>query len=62
VVCLDDGRVEMDTNVVERAIRPITVNRNYPYVRIMRRLLLQFSSRTSEAAALPVGSGCRYRT
>jgi len=27
VVFLDDGRVEMDTNVVERAIRPITLNR-----------------------------------
>jgi len=24
---LDDGRIEMDTNVVERAIRPITLNR-----------------------------------
>ena len=24
---LDDGRVEMDTNVVERAIRPIALNR-----------------------------------
>jgi transposase len=27
VVFLEDGRVEMDTNVVERAIRPITLNR-----------------------------------
>ena len=26
VVFLDDGRVEMDTNVVERAIRPNTLN------------------------------------
>ena len=26
-VFLDDGRVEMDTNVVERAIRPNTLNR-----------------------------------
>jgi len=26
-VFLDDGRVEMDTNVVERAIRPIALNR-----------------------------------
>ena len=24
---LDDGRVEMDTNVVERAIRPVALNR-----------------------------------
>jgi hypothetical protein len=27
VVFLDDGRVEMDTNVVERAIRPIALSR-----------------------------------
>lgn len=27
VVFLDDGRVEMDTNVVERAIRPHTITR-----------------------------------
>jgi len=27
LVFLDDGRVEMDTNTVERAIRPITLNR-----------------------------------
>lgn len=27
VAFLDDGRVEMDTNVVERAIRPVTLNR-----------------------------------
>ena len=26
-VFLDDGRVEMDTNVVERAIRPVALNR-----------------------------------
>jgi hypothetical protein len=27
IVFLDDGRVEMDTNVVERAIRPHTLTR-----------------------------------
>jgi transposase len=27
IVFLDDGRIEMDTNTVERAIRPITLNR-----------------------------------
>ena len=27
LVFLDDGRVEMDTNTVERAIRPVTLNR-----------------------------------
>lgn len=31
VLCcfLDDGRIELDTNTVERAIRPITLGRNY---------------------------------
>jgi hypothetical protein len=33
---LDDGRVELDTNPVERAIRPVTLGRNYAHVRIMR--------------------------
>ncbi len=35
-VFLGDGRIEMDTNVVERAIRPVTLNRNYVQRRIMR--------------------------
>jgi 6-phosphogluconate dehydrogenase (decarboxylating) len=26
-----DGRIEMDTNTVERAIRPITLNRKMPW-------------------------------
>jgi hypothetical protein len=25
---LDDGRIELDTNIVERSIRPIVINRN----------------------------------
>ena len=32
VVFLDDGRVEMDTNVVERAIRPNTLTRKTRYL------------------------------
>jgi len=28
ILYLDDGRLEMDTNVVERAIRPVTMNRS----------------------------------
>lgn len=28
ILFLDDGRLEMDTNVVERAIRPVTITRN----------------------------------
>jgi transposase len=35
LVFLDDGRVEMDTNTVERAIRPVTLGRNYRYFPIM---------------------------
>jgi hypothetical protein len=27
ILYLDDGRLEMDTNIVERAIRPITITR-----------------------------------
>ena len=33
---LDDGRIEIDSNVVERAIRPIALNRNYAHHVIMR--------------------------
>ena len=34
-VFLDDGRVEIESNVVERAIRPIALNRNYAQPSIM---------------------------
>jgi hypothetical protein len=37
ILYLEDGRLEMDTNVVERAIRPVTITRNYAHLRIMRR-------------------------
>jgi len=33
---LEDGRIEMDTNAVERAMRPIALNRNYAQRPIMR--------------------------
>ena len=33
---VDDGRIEIDSNVVERSIRPIALNRNYPHLRVMR--------------------------
>src|SRR6187200_3028496 len=29
ILYLDDGRLEMDTNIVERAIRPITITRSF---------------------------------
>ena len=34
---LTDGRIEIDSNIVERAIRPQTITRNYANLRIMRR-------------------------
>ena len=34
---IDDGRIEIDSNVVERSIRPIALNRNYVEHRIMCR-------------------------
>lgn len=34
---LDDGRVDLDSNTVERSIRPLALNRNYAKCRIMRR-------------------------
>ena len=33
---LDDGRIEIDSNTVERSIRGLALNRNYAHVRIMR--------------------------
>jgi hypothetical protein len=51
VVFLEDGRVEMDTNVVERAIRPNTLTRNYGQLAIMRSLRLPVRVCTYEAAA-----------
>ena len=34
---LEDGRIELDTNVVERGIRPIVLNRKNAFVRLPRR-------------------------
>ena len=44
-VFLEDGRVEMDTNVVERAIRPNTLTRNYAHLRIMYSSPRQYRKR-----------------
>jgi hypothetical protein len=33
----------MDTNIVERAIRPVTITRNYAHLRIMRRRLARWA-------------------
>jgi len=49
---LDDGRIEMDTNVVERVIRPITITRNYVQSRIMRSLA--WRGHTEQALAGPL--------
>jgi hypothetical protein len=33
---LDDGRIELDNNSVERSMRPVALSRNYAHPRIMR--------------------------
>jgi hypothetical protein len=38
---LDDGRIDLDNNPVERAIRPVALGRNYAQLRIMRSWLRQ---------------------
>ncbi len=62
VLFLDDGRLELDTNTVERAIRPVALGRNYVRSRIMlssnRRLRLNMK----QTAALRGSLDCRYRT
>ena len=35
ILFLDDGRLELDTNIVERAMRPLALGRNYVRSRIM---------------------------
>ena len=36
-VYLNDGRVEIDNNLVENAIRPTAIGKNYPQLSVMRR-------------------------
>jgi hypothetical protein len=36
-VYLADGRVEIDNNLVENAIRPTAIGKNYPQLSVMRR-------------------------
>jgi hypothetical protein len=38
---LHDGRIELDTNPVERAIRPVALGRNYAHPMIMRSSWVQ---------------------
>ena len=52
---LDDGRIELDNNSVERAIRPIKLSRNYVQRRIMRSPALRCRARQE-----PVGLLARY--
>jgi transposase len=61
-VFLDDGRVEMDTNVVERAIRPIALARNYVRSRIMRSSDRRLRLNMRQTAAPRESQDCRYRT
>ena len=50
---LTDGRVEVDSNTVERSMRPIALGRNYAKLRIMRSRQsdsLNWSHRTAHEA------------
>lgn len=38
VAFLEDGRIEVDSNVVERSMKSVALTRNYAKLRIMRRL------------------------
>jgi hypothetical protein len=40
---LEDGRIELDNNSVERAMRPVCLSRNYAHLRIMRRRLARWA-------------------
>ena len=41
ILFLDDGHIEMDSNAVERTIRPIALQRNYAYPLIMCSSLMK---------------------
>jgi hypothetical protein len=59
ILFLDDGRIELDTNVVERGMRPVTLTRNYvqhfvmysgpPLRSTKTRVLLAFRATRSQA-------------
>ena len=48
---LEDGRIELDTNSVERAMRPVALSRNYGQPAIMRSSRLPVRVCTYDAAA-----------
>jgi transposase-like protein len=52
---LDDGRIEIDSNTVERSIRGLALNRNYAQVRIMRSCRCRRSRERNFCAALRHG-------
>ena len=58
---LSDGRVEVDSNTVERSMRPIALGRNYAKLRIMcswQSSLLNWQHRTVERRIPPTISNC----
>jgi transposase len=59
---LDDGRFELDTNIVERAMRPVALGRNYVRSRIMRSSNRRLRLNMGQTATSRGSPGCRYRT
>ena len=53
IAFLDDGRIEMDTNTVERSIRPHTLLRNYVESRIMRSSTARMALRAGRYHGFP---------
>jgi transposase len=61
VLFLDDGRLEIDTNVVERGMKGVAVARNYVPPRIMRTSPRRYTRKPRRTAAERAAPGCRYR-
>ena len=55
---LDDGRIEIDNNVVERAMRPIALGRNYAHPVIMRSRPRQRPANHLHSLAVPSWRSC----
>jgi hypothetical protein len=58
---LTDGRVEVDSNTVERSMRPIALGRNYAKLQIMcswQSSSLNWPHRTVERSIPPTISNC----
>lgn len=53
ILFLDDGRLELDTNTVERAMRPVALGRNYVQLRIMRSPTARMALRAGRYHGFP---------